>query len=166
MVTDELTQKHTDEQFMRLALNQAEHAQALGEVPVGAVLVRNGEVLALGHNRSICDCDPSAHAEIVVLRRAGQILQNYRLPATTLYVTLEPCPMCLTALFHARIERVVYGASDTKTGACGGHIDLRNLAMNHHTVTQSGVLGLDCTLQLQSFFKMRREAAKMAKIVT
>ncbi len=154
-----------DRIFMQLALEQAALAQRLGEVPVGAVLIREGAVLASGFNRVIADCDPSAHAEIVALRVAGQAAQNYRLPATTLYVTLEPCPMCLAALFHARVARVVFGASDKKTGACGGHIDLRGLVINHHTTVEGGVLAEACAVSLQAFFKARREAAKLAKIV-
>jgi tRNA(adenine34) deaminase len=153
-----------DRDFMQLALQQAALAQRLGEVPVGAVLVRDGAVLAAGFNRVIADSDPSAHAEIVALRAAGQVVQNYRLPATTLYVTLEPCPMCLAALFHARVARVVFGASDGKTGACGGHTDLRSLPINHHTAVEGGVLAEACADSLQAFFKARREASKLAKI--
>jgi tRNA(adenine34) deaminase len=154
-----------DSHFMQLALAQAANANALNEVPVGAVLVANGDIVATGFNRVITDHDPSAHAEIIALRAAGQAQANYRLPATTLYVTLEPCPMCIAALFHARVERVVYGASDVKTGACGGSIDLSTLAINHHTRIDGGVLALECAAPLQAFFKARREAAKLAKLV-
>jgi tRNA(adenine34) deaminase len=154
-----------DTHFMRLALVQAVNASAIDEVPVGAVLVANDEVIATGYNRVITDHDPSAHAEIVALRAAGTSLRNYRLPDTTLYVTLEPCPMCLAALFHARVARVVYGASDAKTGACGGSIDLSSLAINHHTAIEGGVLADECAANLQTFFKARRELAKLAKLV-
>ena len=153
-----------DTHFMQLALAQAANAFAINEVPVGAVLVANGAVIAVGYNRVITDCDPSAHAEIMALRAAGQAQRNYRLPATTLYVTLEPCPMCLAALFHARVERVVYGASDAKTGACGGNVDLKTLAINHHTRVEGGILAAECAAPLQAFFKARRQAAKLAKL--
>jgi tRNA(adenine34) deaminase len=154
-----------DTHFMQLALVQAVNASAIDEVPVGAVLVANDEVIAMGYNRVITDHDPSAHAEIVALRAAGTSLRNYRLPDTTLYVTLEPCPMCLAALFHARVARVVYGASDAKTGACGGSIDLSSLAINHHTAIEGGLLADECSSTLQTFFKARRELAKLAKLV-
>jgi tRNA(adenine34) deaminase len=154
-----------DTHFMQLALVQAVNARAIDEVPVGAVLVANDEVIAMGYNRVITDHDPSAHAEIVALRAAGTSLRNYRLPDTTLYVTLEPCPMCLAALFHARVARVVYGASDAKTGACGGSIDLSSLAINHHTAIEGGLLADECSSTLQTFFKARREFAKLAKLV-
>lgn len=148
---------------MQLALAQAGHALAMDEVPVGAVLVANEQVIATGYNRVITDSDPSAHAEIMALRSAGSAQGNYRLPGTTLFVTLEPCPMCLAALFHARVERVVYGASDAKTGACGGSIDLRGLAINHHTVVEGGVCAAECAAPLQAFFKARRQAKALAK---
>ena len=160
----ETEQQRQDAAFMQLALAQAALAQTAGEVPVGAVLVRDGVVLAAGHNRVIGDCDPSAHAEIVALRAGGRAAQNYRLPATTLYVTLEPCAMCLAALFHARISRVVFGATDPKTGACGGQLDLRDLAINHHTVVEGGLLAAQCSASLQTFFKARRAQSKLAKI--
>ena len=154
-----------DAHFMRLALAEAAKALAFNEVPVGAVLLANGEVIAQGYNRVITDSDPSAHAEIMALRAAGKAQSNYRLPATTLYVTLEPCPMCIAALFHARVERVVFGASDAKTGACGGHVDLSALAINHHTRIEGGVLAAECAAPLQAFFKARREAVKLAKLL-
>jgi tRNA(adenine34) deaminase len=154
-----------DTHFMQMAIAQAELARSLNEVPVGAVLVANGKVIAAGCNRVITNCDPSAHAEIMALRSAGQALANYRLPSTTLYVTLEPCPMCLAALFHARVERVVFGAADAKTGACGGNVDLTRLAINHHTRVEGGVLAEHCAAPLQAFFKSRREAAKLAKLL-
>jgi tRNA(adenine34) deaminase len=163
--TDTDTLADTDTAFMRLALAQANCASDLGEVPVGAVLVQAGSVLATGCNRVIIDHDPSSHAEIVAMRAAGIANRNYRLPDTTLYVTLEPCAMCLAAMFHARIARVVYGASDAKTGACGGNIDLRHLSINHHTTVEGGVLQAECSATLQAFFKARRTAAKQLKIV-
>jgi tRNA(adenine34) deaminase len=152
-----------DTHFMQLALVQAANANAIDEVPVGAVLVAEGEVIATGYNRVITDHDPSAHAEIIALRAAGTALQNYRLPDTTLYVTLEPCPMCLAALFHARIARVVFGASDVKTGACGGNVDLSTLAINHHTAIEGGVLADECAATLQTFFKARRSESKQSR---
>ena len=145
-----------DLDFMQQALMLAQHAAAQGEVPVGAVLVKAGAVVGTGYNQVISQHDPSAHAEIIALRAAGAALANYRLPDTTLYVTLEPCPMCLAALFHARVARVVFGASDTKTGACGGAVDLRGLPINHHTGVEGGVLAQACSATLQDFFKARR----------
>jgi tRNA(adenine34) deaminase len=153
----------SDDYFMRLALEQAYLAQSIGEVPVGAVLVEAGQLLAVGSNRVIHEHDPSAHAEIIVLRMAGKIRSNYRLPHTTLYVTLEPCAMCVSAIFHARVERVVYGATDPKTGACGGNTDLRTLSINHHTHFEGGILQTECATALQDFFKERRAAAKALK---
>ena len=153
----------SDDYFMRLALEQAYLAQEIDEVPVGAVLVQAGQVLAVGSNRVIHEHDPSAHAEIIALRMAGKIRSNYRLPHTTLYVTLEPCAMCVSAIFHARVQRVVYGATDRKTGACGGNSDLRTLSINHHTRFESGILQTECAIVLQDFFKERRAAAKALK---
>ena len=146
--------------MMRLAVEQAALAAVAGEVPVGAVLVKNGVVIAQAHNAPIARHDPSAHAEMLALRAAGLALSNYRLPDTTVYVTLEPCPMCLAALFHARVARVVFGAPDAKTGACGGAVDLRDLPINHHTVVVGGVMASECSAALQSFFKARRAAQK------
>jgi tRNA(adenine34) deaminase len=157
-----------DEHFMRLALEQAKIASDLGEVPVGAVLVHGKNILAVAGNRVITQHDPSSHAEINALRAAGKVLGNYRLLDSTVYVTLEPCAMCLAAMFHARIARVVFGASDPKTGACGGNIDLCNLSINHHTTIEGGVLATECALTLQMFFKTRRAAhaaSKAAKTV-
>ncbi len=153
-----------DEYFMQLALQLAHAAADLGEVPVGAVVVHNNVLIAQGHNRVILESDPSCHAEIVALRHAGQLLKNYRLPNTTVYVTLEPCAMCLAAMFHARVARVVYGASDLKTGACGGNIDLRSLSINHHTTIDAGVLQAECASTLQSFFKAKRAAHAASKL--
>lgn len=142
---------------MRLALEQARAAAAAGEVPVGAVLVRHGEVISKGRNAPIGQHDPTAHAEIVALRAAAQTLGNYRLDGCTLYVTLEPCAMCSGAMLHARLERVVFGAADPKTGAAGSVIDLfAPSRLNHQTVVQGGILALECAAPLREFFKERR----------
>src|ERR1700693_3031724 len=130
-----------DADFMQLALTQAQHAWALGEVPVGAVVVKDGMVIATGFNRPIGSHDPTAHAEIMALRAAAQTLGNYRLPGCALYVTLEPCAMCAGAMMHARIARLVYGAADPKTGACGSVVDLfAEHRLNHHAEVTAGVL--------------------------
>ena len=146
-----------DEHFMRLALAQARLAQAAGEVPVGAVVVRDGEVVGAGWNRPITGHDPTAHAEIVALREAARRLGNYRLPGCSLYVTLEPCAMCTGAIFHARIARVVYGASDPKTGVAGSVLDLyAEPRLNHHASIEGGVLAQACGELLRAFFAARR----------
>jgi len=143
---------------MRRALALAERASAEGEVPVGAVLVRDDEVLGEGWNRPIGEHDPSAHAEIMALRQAGRRVRNYRLPGSTLYVTLEPCPMCAGALVHARVERVVYGAPDPKGGACGSVFDLlpSDARFNHRVECAGGVLAEACSSLLRDFFRQRR----------
>lgn len=150
-----------DEQGMRLALDQALNAQLAGEVPVGAVIVRNTaqgpQVIATGYNRPITTHDPTAHAEIVALRHAAQLLQNYRLPDCTLYVTLEPCAMCAMALLHARFKRVVFAATDPKTGAAGSVADLfAEPRLNHHTAVVGGVLAEPAAALLRRFFAERR----------
>lgn len=146
---------------MQLALEQARQAEAAGEVPVGAVLVRGDEVLAVGRNQPIARSDPTAHAEVVALRAAAQTLGNYRLEACELYVTLEPCAMCSGALLHARLARVVYGAADPKTGAAGSVVDLfQSPHLNHHTQVAGGVLADTCGALLATFFKNRREAVR------
>ena len=146
-----------DAEFMQAALREAEAAGAAGEIPVGAVLVADGEVVATGQNRSIRDRDPSAHAEIVALRAAGEALGNYRLPGTTLYVTLEPCAMCMGALVQARVWRLVFGAYDPKAGAAGSAIDLSDSpAFNHRFEIQGGVLAAESGQALQQFFDARR----------
>lgn len=146
-----------DAEFMRMALKQAHLARDAGEVPVGAVLVANQEVIAAGHNQPIGHHDPSAHAEIVTLKAAGATLSNYRLPETTLYVTLEPCMMCCGAIMHARVSRVVYGASDAKTGCVHSVMKLfDNTKLNHHTMVEGGVLTDECAQLLKDFFKERR----------
>lgn len=143
---------------MQLALAQAAQAQQLGEVPVGAVLVDvQGVLLATGFNRTIIDHDPTAHAEIVALRAGAKQVQNYRLPGASLYVTLEPCAMCLGAMLHARLARVVFGASDPKTGVCGSVLNLAlEKQLNHHTQVEGGVLAQECGDTLRQFFKERR----------
>ena len=143
---------------MRLALAQALLAATAGEVPVGAVVVCNGEVIATGRNAPISGHDPTAHAEIVALRAAAAALGNYRLDDCTLYVTLEPCAMCSGAMLHARLARVVYGAADAKTGAAGSQVNLfENTSLNHQTALTSGVLANESTALLQSFFSQRRQ---------
>ena len=150
-------QADLDQQFMALAIEQANCAALAGEVPVGAVLVRNGQVLAKAFNQPIGLHDPSAHAEMQVLRAAGQVESNYRLPGTTLYVTLEPCAMCAGAMLHARVDRVVYGAPDPKTGAAGSALNLfSNQQINHQTQVEGGVLAEECGQVLKRFFKERR----------
>jgi tRNA(adenine34) deaminase len=146
-----------DTHWMRLALQQAEEARLRGEVPVGAVLVRDGELVASGFNQPIALHDPSAHAEMLALRAAGQILQNYRLPGLELFVTLEPCAMCAMALLHARVSRVVFAAADPKTGAAGSVLDLfAQPQLNHHTSVTRGVLADESAALLQAFFRERR----------
>lgn len=147
----------TDLAFMRLAIDQAHNALLLGEVPVGAVLVKDGTVIATGYNHPIGMHDPTAHAEIRALRAAAELLGNYRLVDCELFVTLEPCAMCSGAIMHARLRRLVFGASDPKTGACGSVLDLFNDArLNHHTEVTAGVLATDCGSLLRDFFAQRR----------
>ena len=147
-----------DEKWMKVAISEALLAMEENEIPVGAVLVKENKLIAQAHNRPIINSDPTAHAEIEVLRKAGKKLMNYRLPKTTLYVTLEPCAMCLGAMIHARIERVVFGASDPKSGVCGSTIDLSTESIFNHQISVSGgVLEHDCKNILQSFFKLRRK---------
>ena len=142
---------------MREALELARQAAQSGEVPVGAVVVKDGGVVGRGMNRPIAGHDPSAHAEIAALRDAGQHLQNYRLVGCTLYVTLEPCAMCVGAMLHARVARVVYGAPDPKTGACGSVINLVGEAkLNHHATVEGGVLAEESAELLRTFFAARR----------
>ena len=153
----DLADSTRDETFMRLALELAARACEQGEVPVGAVVVIDGEVVGSGFNRPIAAHDPTAHAEIQALREAAQRAGNYRLPGATLYVTLEPCVMCAGALMHARVARVVYGAPDPKTGACGSVIDLfAETRLNHHARVDGGVLAVACAGVLREFFASRR----------
>lgn len=151
-----------DESFMRMAIVQAHMAAALGEVPVGAVVVREGRVIASAHNRLVAAHDPTAHAEIEALRQAAALLGNYRLDGCTLYVTLEPCTMCAGAISHARLDRVVWGAADPKAGADGSVLSvLGDIRINHHTQRQGGVLARECSDLLSAFFRQRREEQKM-----
>jgi len=145
---------------MLAALEQARKAQAAGEVPVGAVVVKDGEVIGTGFNAPIGRHDPTGHAEILALRDAANRLGNYRLPGCELYVTIEPCAMCVGAMLHARIARLVYGAADPKTGACGSVIDLfSEPRLNHHTTVTAGVMAEECGALLREFFAAKRAKA-------
>lgn len=156
-----------DERFMALALEQAQLAWDRGEVPVGAVVVKDGEVIATGFNQPIGGHDPTAHAEIVALRAAADRLGNYRLPGCELYVTLEPCIMCSGAMMHARVARVVYAAQDPKTGACGSVVDLfGEERLNHHTEVAGGVLAERASALLKAFFAERRATARRNSAAT
>ncbi|WP_447873480.1 tRNA adenosine(34) deaminase TadA [Serratia fonticola] len=157
--------EYSDEYWMRQALSLAQRAQEEGEVPVGALLVLDNQVIGEGWNRPIGRHDPTAHAEIMALRQGGAVLQNYRLLNATLYVTLEPCVMCAGAMVHSRIRRLVYGAADEKTGAVGSLVDiLRHPGMNHQVEIVSGVLAEECAAILSNFFRMRREQKKALKL--
>jgi tRNA(adenine34) deaminase len=150
-------QAELDRQYMQQAIEQAMLAASAGEVPVGAVLVRDGQVISKGFNQPISNSDPSAHAEMLVLRGAAQSEANYRLPGTTLYVTLEPCTMCAGAMLHARIDRVVFGASDPKTGAAGSVLNVfSEKQINHQTQVEGGIMSEECGQILRQFFKERR----------
>lgn len=151
----------TDADYMRDALELAARSQACGEVPVGAIVVRGGEIVGRGFNAPISRCDPSAHAEMMALRDAAQRLGNYRLVGCALFVTLEPCLMCAGAVMHARVARLVYGASDPKTGACGSVLDVfAERRLNHHAEVTGGVLAEECGALLSNFFAMRRAQQK------
>jgi tRNA(adenine34) deaminase len=146
-----------DERFMRHALGLAQRAREEGEVPVGAVVVLDEKVIGEGWNRPISASDPTAHAEIQAMRAAASTRKNYRLVGATLYVTLEPCAMCVGAMFHARLRRVVFGAADPKTGAAGSTVNLfEEKRLNHHALVQGGVLAAECGALLSSFFAARR----------
>jgi len=149
---------------MTLAMQQAAEAEARGEVPVGAVLVKDDKVVAVGSNDCIGQHDPSAHAEMQCLREAGKLVENYRLLDTTLYVTLEPCAMCAGAMVHSRVSRLVFGAKDEKTGAAGSVVDLvRHPKFNHQLEVNNGVLEQECSEQLSQFFRRRRKEKKEQK---
>lgn len=153
-----------DQHAMQQALALARQAWSEGEVPVGAVVTdANGSIIGAGRNQTISAHDPSAHAEMVALRAAALACENYRLPEATVYVTLEPCAMCIGALLHARVKRVVYAASDPKTGACGSVLALHDSALNHQTRLQGGLLAEEASTLLRAFFKERRELSRQAK---
>lgn len=158
MPSDLASRSGLDAKWMALALEEAKAAGLAGEVPVGAVVVKNGHVVASGRNAPIAGNDPTAHAELMALRSAAQVLGNYRLTGCTLYVTLEPCTMCVGAMLHSRIDRVVYGTSDPKTGAAKSVLRLfENVQLNHHTTVDGGVLAEECGGVLSNFFKQRRQ---------
>jgi tRNA(adenine34) deaminase len=147
----------TDLDLMAAALDEARAAAAAGEVPIGAVAVQHGQIIARGQNRVLRDNDPTAHAEIVALRAAATVLRNYRLNGVTLYVTLEPCSMCAGAIIHARLDRLVYGAADPKAGACGSVLSVLNHPqLNHQIVVESGLRAEESAELLRSFFRERR----------
>jgi len=153
-----------DEKYMKMALREAESAARSGEVPVGAILVKGNRVLAGDHNQSIKQNDPTAHAEVLVLRKAGEILGNYRLKDTVMYVTTEPCPMCLSAMIHARISRLVFGTLEPKFGAVESRFSLlRKVGLNHHVEVTRGILEKECAEVLKSFFKKRRVSKKTVR---
>ncbi|WP_286262317.1 tRNA adenosine(34) deaminase TadA [Thalassotalea atypica] len=157
-------QDFIDKLLMRHAMGLAKKAEQHNEIPVGAVVVANGEIIGEGFNQSIMLNDPSAHAEMIAIREAGKTLENYRMLDCTLYVTLEPCPMCAGLLVHSRIKRIVYGCKDEKTGAAGSVFNLVNSDRLNHTIdTTSGVLGEECSAMLSAFFKKRRQEKKQLK---
>ncbi len=161
---DGLDQEAQDVFWMGYAMQLATKSERLGEVPVGAVLVAGLDKVAEGFNLSIQNHDPTAHAEMIALKAGGEALKNYRLIGLTLYVTLEPCPMCAVAMVHARIKRVVYGAKDLKTGAVDSVFQLtRSDNLNHKVLSTSGVLEQDCSLQISRFFKKRRAEIRLQK---
>ena len=150
-----------DEFYMREALALAAIAEAHGEVPVGAVVVSDGAIIGRGYNQPITSHDPSAHAEIIAMREAAARIGNYRLTGCELYVTLEPCVMCAGAIMHARIARLVFGAADPKTGACGSVVNLfAEASLNHHATVVPGVMAAECGARLSAFFSQRRRAVK------
>lgn len=159
-----MTEIEQDQYWMGQALAYADLAEKQDEIPVGAVIVKDNQFVSAGWNQSICHHDPSAHAEMQAVREAGKVLENYRLIDCTLYVTLEPCPMCAGLLVHSRIKRVVFGASDAKTGAAGSIMDLvREPKLNHQLEVTEGVLAEACADKLSSFFRRRRKEIKAAK---
>jgi tRNA(adenine34) deaminase len=153
-----------DHYFMQRAYELAQKAENIDEIPVGAVVVYQGKIIGEGYNQSILNNDPSAHAEMLAIRQAGQQLNNYRLIDCTLYVTLEPCPMCAGLLVHSRIKRLVYASADLKTGAAGSAFNLvSSTQLNHQIIVDSGIMGDQCSKLLSGFFKRRRNEKKMAK---
>ena len=166
MTTENNTLVETDAHFMQAALELAALAALADEVPVGAVVVKNGEIIGRGSNAPIGLNDPTAHAEIIAMRDAAKHLGNYRLVDCTLYVTLEPCVMCTGAMQHARIARLVYGANDPKTGACGSVVNLMaEPQLNHHATLHSGVLATECGAILTTFFAQKRKKAALSKLM-
>lgn len=164
MMTNTIHTTEQDQTFMNIALTLAKKAALAGEVPVGAIVVKDGVIIGRGSNAPITLHDPSAHAEIQAMRDAAQHLGNYRLVDCTLYVTLEPCAMCAGAIQHARIAKLVYGASDPKTGACGSVVNLMSeQKLNHHTTVASGLLADECGMMLSNFFSERRKQAKLQR---
>jgi len=154
-------QQQTDERYMRRALELAKQGEALGEVPVGAVIVKDGEIIGEGFNQPISSCDPTAHAEVVALRDAASRIENYRLTGCTLYVTIEPCSMCVGSLIHARIKQLVFGATEPKSGVVGSNDNALLLPhFNHSIETTSGVLAEECSAVMSNFFAARRAARK------
>ena len=160
----EIQALNQDEVFMTRAIELAEKAEAIDEVPVGAVIVLDGIIIGEGYNQSISLNDPSAHAEMIALREAAVNVDNYRVLDATLYVTLEPCPMCAGALVHGRIKRLVFGTYDMKTGASGSVMDITNHAgLNHQVLVEGGCLQAECSAQISAFFKRRRAQKKQQK---
>lgn len=159
--TQKQSELSADETFMQRAIELAQIAESYGEIPVGAVVVYDNKIIAQGYNQSITLNDPSAHAEMIAIREAGKKLNNYRLLDCTLYVTLEPCPMCAGLLVHSRIKRLVYASADFKTGAAGSTFNLvANPQLNHQIDVSSGVLADECSHMLSAFFKRRRKEKK------
>lgn len=159
-----MAEQKDDQYWMQYALALADKAQQQGEIPVGAVLVKDEQVVGEGWNQSITLNDPSAHAEVMAIRDAGQRVDNYRLIDTTLYVTLEPCPMCAGALVHSRVTRLVFGASDEKTGAAGSVMNIvEHAKLNHQLEVTSGICAQQCSEKISNFFKARREQKKEEK---
>lgn len=166
MINDDfpISQQEDDEKFMALAIELATKAEQHNEIPVGAIVVANDEIIGEGFNQSIMLNDPSAHAEMLAIRQAGNKLNNYRLLDCTLYVTLEPCPMCAGLLVHSRVKRIVYGAKDLKTGSAGSVFNITNTEkLNHQIPVTSGVLAEQCSTLLSAFFKRRRTEKKALK---
>ena len=162
-VTDSIEQQ--DSHWMNYALQLADKAEAQGEIPVGAVVVADNQIIGEGWNQSILLHDPSAHAEMIAIRQAGKVLQNYRLVNATLYVTLEPCPMCAGLLVHSRIARLVYGAADYKTGAAGSVMNITtHQQLNHQIEVLGGVEAQRCADKISAFFKLRRAEKKAIKL--